>query len=97
MDVIFDAVWRQETMIINQDESQIISSKRFSCIKSFIILIIYRVILVVLTCPLNLIPIIGTILYIYINAYYYAWSLHCRYFDLIGLTFAQGLSIFKLT
>ncbi|CAF0870474.1 unnamed protein product [Rotaria sp. Silwood1] len=90
MEIIFDAVVREETMIINHGETQMISSRTFSCIKSFIILIIFRVILVVLTCPLNIIPILGTILYIYINGYYYAWSLHCRYFDLIGLTFAQG-------
>ncbi|CAF1022238.1 unnamed protein product [Rotaria sordida] len=91
MDVIFDAVWRQETMIINQNETrERILSTSLSCIKSFLTLIIFRVFLVVLTSPLNIIPIFGTILYIYINGYYYAWSLHCRYFDLIGLTFAQG-------
>jgi len=90
MNVIFDAVWRQETMGINPGETQRLSSTTYSCIKSFLILIIFRVFLLVITSPLNLIPIIGTILYIYINGYYYAWSLHCRYFDLLGLTFAQG-------
>ncbi|CAF4219381.1 unnamed protein product [Rotaria sp. Silwood2] len=90
MDIIFDAVWRQETMGINQIQRERLSAKTYSCIKSFLILIIVRVILVVITSPLNLIPIIGTILYIYINGYYYAWSLHCRYFDLLGLTFSQG-------
>ncbi len=90
MDVIFDAVWRQETMGINEGESRRLSSTSFSCIKSFFILIIFRVFLLVITSPLNLIPILGTILYIYINGYYYGWSLHCRYFDILGLTFAQG-------
>jgi hypothetical protein len=90
MDVIFDAVWRQETMGINEGQSQRISSTAYSCIKSFIILIIFRVFLLAITSPLNLIPILGTALYIYINGYYYAWSLHCRYFDILDLTFAQG-------
>ncbi len=96
MDVIFDAVWHQETMGINQQEIQRPSSTTFSCIKSFIILIIFRVFLLVITSPLNLIPIVGTILYIYVNGYYYAWSLHCRYFDLLGLTFLQGSAFFYL-
>jgi hypothetical protein len=90
MDVIFDAIWRQQAMGINQRQNQSLSSTTYSCIKSFIILIIFRVFLLVITSPLNLIPIVGTILYIYINGYYYAWSLHCRYFDILGLTFAQG-------
>ncbi|CAF2171199.1 unnamed protein product [Rotaria magnacalcarata] len=90
MNIIFDAIWRQETMTTNREEIQLTSSTRTACIKSFLVLIIFRVILVVLTFPLNLIPIIGTMLFIYINGYYYAWSLHCRYFDLIGLNFAQG-------
>jgi uncharacterized protein involved in cysteine biosynthesis len=90
MDVIFDAVWRQETMGINQGRTQRTASTTYSCIKSFFILIIFRVILLIVTSPLNLIPILGTILYIYVNGYYYAWSLHCRYFDLLGLTFSQG-------
>jgi hypothetical protein len=90
MDVIFDAVWRRETMGPNQGQTQRISSTTYSCIKSFFILIVVRVILLIVTSPLNLIPILGTILYIYINGYYYAWSFHCRYFDLLGLTFSQG-------
>ena len=90
MDVIFDAVWRQETMGINPGEIQRTPSTTFSCIKSFVVLIIFRVMLLAGTSPLNLIPILGTILYIYVNGYYYAWSLHCRYFDLLGLTFLQG-------
>jgi hypothetical protein len=94
MDIIFDAVWRQEVMGINRGESQRLSSERYSCIKSFIILMIFRVFLLIITSPLNLIPILGTILYIYVNGYYYSWSLHCRYFDLLGLTFAQGLFFF---
>jgi uncharacterized protein involved in cysteine biosynthesis len=94
MDVIFDAVWRQETMGINQGQNQRLSSTSYSCIKSFFILIVFRVFLLVITSPLNLIPILGTILYIYVNGYYYAWSLHCRYFDLLGLTFAQGFICF---
>lgn len=96
MDIIFDAVWREEVMGINEEQTiQRSSSTTFSCIKSFVVLIIFRVFLLIITSPLNLIPILGTILYIYVNGYYYAWSLHCRYFDLLGLTFAQGLFLFK--
>lgn len=91
MNIIFDTIWHKETMTINRGETQILSTLKGSCIKSFLILILIRVILILLTSPLNLIPIVGTIVFIYINGYYYAWSLHCRYFDLIGLTFAQGL------
>ncbi|CAF3691973.1 unnamed protein product [Rotaria sordida] len=90
MEIIFDAVWRQETMGINEIQRERLLSRTYSFIKSFLILIIVRVILIIITSPLNLIPILGTILYIYINGYYYAWSLHCRYFDLLGLTFSQG-------
>ncbi|CAF1937019.1 unnamed protein product, partial [Rotaria magnacalcarata] len=56
MNIIFDAIWRQETMATNREEIQLTSSTRTACIKSFLILIIFRVILVVLTFPLNLIP-----------------------------------------
>jgi hypothetical protein len=90
MEVIFDAVWRQETMGVNPGQTQRTASTTYSCIKSFVILIIFRVTLLIVTSPLNLIPVLGTILYIYVNGYYYAWSLHCRYFDLLGLTFLQG-------
>ncbi|CAF0932879.1 unnamed protein product [Adineta ricciae] len=90
MDVIFDSVWRQETMGLNEGETHRKSATTYTCIKSFLTLILFRVVLLVVTSPLNLIPIIGTILYIYINGYYYAWSLHCRYFDLLGLSFLQG-------
>lgn len=90
MDVIFDAVWREETMGIRQGETQRSAASTYSCIKSFVVLVCVRVFLLVITSPLNLIPILGTLLYIYINGYYYAWSLHCRYFDLLGLTFLQG-------
>jgi hypothetical protein len=89
MDIIFDAVGRQETMRIDVTPIERNLSTRFSCIKSFLILIIFRVFLLILTSPLNLIPILCTILYIYINGYYYTWSLYCRYFDLLDLTFLQ--------
>lgn len=93
MDKIFDRIWREETMSVEQRVTTPRQSLiKYSCIKSFLILIVLRVFLVVITSPLNLIPILGTILYVYLNGYYYAWSLHCRYFDILGLTFLQGLN-----
>lgn len=93
MSHIFDAVCREETMLFNREETSTTMTSRYSCLKSLLILLIFRVFLLVVTSPLNLIPLLGTLLYIYVNAFYYAWSLHCRYFDLLGLTFAQGLLV----
>ena len=95
METIFDAVWKEETW--NREERQGEGRGReeridrgYSCLKSFLVLIVFRVGLFLLTAPLNLIPLFGTVLYIYLNGFFYAWSLHCRYFDLIGLSFLQG-------
>ena len=93
MEVIFDAVWKEETLTITdrqRDQREEFLHRGYSCLKSFLILIIFRVGLFLFTSPLNLIPLFGTLLYVYINGYFYAWSLHCRYFDLIGLSFLQG-------
>ena len=95
MSQIFDAVCREETMLFNREETPTPLAMRYSCLKSLVILLIFRVFLLVVTSPLNLLPLLGTLLYIYVNAFYYAWSLHCRYFDLLGLTFAQGLVVFS--
>ncbi|UJR27067.1 hypothetical protein I4U23_008369 [Adineta vaga] len=77
-------------MGLNEGETQRRSTATYTCIELFfLILVLFHVALLVITSPLNLIPILGTILYIYIHEYYYARSLHCRYFHSLGLTFLQ--------
>lgn len=61
-----------------------------SVVHSFLCLILFRVFLFLLTLPLNAIPILGTLLFLYLNGFYYAWSLHYPYFHAIGLSFQQG-------
>lgn len=66
---------------------------RISAVHSFFCLILFRVFLFLLTFPLNLIPVLGTLLFLYLNGFYYAWSLHYPYFHSIGLSFQQGSSL----
>lgn len=37
-----------------------------------------------MSLPLNAIPVLGTVAWIYLNGFVYAWELHQMYFDLIG-------------
>lgn len=91
MTTIFDTIWINQANNLNEnDEQQSQPSEYRSCLKTFATLMIVRVLLFVISYPLNIIPILGTILFVYINAYYYGWSLHIRYFDRIGLTYRQG-------
>jgi hypothetical protein len=94
MPTIFDAVCQRESTDVGPNaQYRPVESRHLSCLKSFAVLMLFRVCLAVVTSPLHLIPFVGTILYVFINGFYYAWSLHCRYFDSIGLTFAQGLLV----
>ncbi|TMW58773.1 hypothetical protein Poli38472_006918 [Pythium oligandrum] len=43
----------------------------------------------VLTLPLNLIPIIGTITYIWINGLLFGWDAHLYYFELKGYSYSE--------
>ncbi|CAF0861702.1 unnamed protein product [Didymodactylos carnosus] len=91
MDIIFAVVFRQEQISgLNIHLYRGVCPSCYSCVKSFVILIFFRVCLLLITAPLNLIPCVGTIFYIYLNGFYYAWSLHCKYFDILGLNFQQG-------
>ena len=90
MGKIYTAVWNEETITMEHNRSEQRNSLRISPTRSFLFLLLFRVFLFILTAPLNLIPILGTMIYIYINGYYYAWSLHYPYFDAIGLSFQQG-------
>lgn len=80
---LYEIVWKEEF-------GENYSSIDLSLIHSFYSIFIFRSFLFILTFPLNLIPILGTILFLYINSYYYSWSLHYPYFHSIGLTFQQG-------
>lgn len=48
-----------------------------------------RIMLLILTLPLNLIPIIGTIIYIYINGLLFGWEAHLYYFELKGYRYSE--------
>ncbi|TPX58591.1 hypothetical protein PhCBS80983_g03042 [Powellomyces hirtus] len=53
-------------------------------------LIIARVLLLVITAPLNLVPIAGTVLFLFINGYLAAWNQHLHWFELRGVGFTTG-------
>lgn len=86
---LYEIVWKEEF-------GENYSSIDISLIRSFYSILIFRCFLFLLTFPLNLIPIIGTFLFLYINSYYYSWSLHYPYFHSIGLTFQQGFFRFEI-
>ena len=51
------------------------------------------ILLRIATLPLNLIPILGTILYVYLNGTLSSWELHLPYFAMKGLNYAQQKQI----
>jgi hypothetical protein len=89
IDVIFDPIWLKTIEETNEEKPAGNSTRPKSFLKSFV-WVVARILLMVITFPLNIIPVLGTILYIYINGFCLAWMLHCRYFDLIGLSFSEG-------
>lgn len=90
MTTLFDRIWNKQIMNLNETDESLRTTTYGSCVKTFVMLLLIRVLIMILTYPLNLIPIVGTIVFIYLNSYYYGWSLHIRYFDRIGLTYDQG-------
>lgn len=48
-----------------------------------------RVVMLVVTLPLNLIPIVGTIAWVWLNGTILAWEYHLYYFELRNLSYAQ--------
>ena len=91
MATLFDRIWNKQIVNLNDmNNDQSLRTTSGSCVKTFVMLLLIRVLIMILTYPLNIIPIIGTIVFIYLNSYYYGWSLHIRYFDRIDLTYNQG-------
>lgn len=62
------------------------------CFLSTFFMIFTRVILLIILAPLHLIPIVGSMLFSYMNGYLYAWSMHLHYFDLKAWGFQRGKS-----
>ncbi|OWZ04492.1 hypothetical protein PHMEG_00023594 [Phytophthora megakarya] len=54
-----------------------------------------RLILLILTLPLNLIPIIGSIIYAWLNGTILAWEYHLLYFEFKNFTYAQQKAFVK--
>ncbi|KAG6962339.1 hypothetical protein JG688_00008648 [Phytophthora aleatoria] len=50
---------------------------------------IFHVILLIVSLPLHLIPVIGSIVYAWLHSTFMAWESHLYYFDLKGLGFKQ--------
>ncbi|RLN77513.1 hypothetical protein BBJ28_00022929 [Nothophytophthora sp. Chile5] len=54
-----------------------------------------RLILLVLTLPLNLIPILGSIVYAWLNGTILAWEYHLYYFELKNYSYGQQRAVIK--
>ncbi|KAF4316626.1 hypothetical protein BBO99_00006298 [Phytophthora kernoviae] len=50
---------------------------------------LFRIALLIISLPLNLIPVVGTLLFAWLHGSLLAWEYHLFYFDLKGLTFKQ--------
>ncbi|KAI8999464.1 hypothetical protein BC832DRAFT_212253 [Gaertneriomyces semiglobifer] len=53
-------------------------------------IIIARVLVLIVTAPLNLLPFIGTAVFLLINGYLAAWNQHLHWFELRGFGFTAG-------
>ncbi|TPX65323.1 hypothetical protein SpCBS45565_g05263 [Spizellomyces sp. 'palustris'] len=53
-------------------------------------LVVARLLLLLVTAPLHLLPIFGTILFLLLNGYLAAWAQHLHWFDLRGFGFTAG-------
>ncbi|KAG2773409.1 hypothetical protein PC129_g11263 [Phytophthora cactorum] len=54
-----------------------------------------RLVLLIVTLPLNLIPIIGSIIYAWLNGTILAWEYHLLYFEFKNFTYAQQKAFIK--
>ncbi|RLN58527.1 hypothetical protein BBJ29_004474 [Phytophthora kernoviae] len=50
---------------------------------------LFRIALLIISLPLNLIPVVGTLLFAWLHGSILAWEYHLFYFELKGLTFKQ--------
>jgi len=88
-DKLFDKVLELENKVI-EDRSNIIKSA-FANIG----LAIAETTLFVVTIPVNIMPVVGTFAFCYINGFLSGWSIHMHYFELKGMSFFEQLEFVK--
>ncbi|CAO3615635.1 unnamed protein product [Cunninghamella blakesleeana] len=95
-DAVFDATLkarRLERMLDDADVSKLVTCCRgiTSSLFATSLVVLARVIILILTLPLNIIPVIGTVLACYINAFPATWSLVLHYdIELRGMTVTES-------
>ncbi|GLE07911.1 hypothetical protein PINS_up018740 [Pythium insidiosum] len=55
--------------------------------------VLCRVLLLIVSLPLNLLPVIGTGIYVWLNGLLLAWEYHLYYFELKGLRYADQKTV----
>lgn len=89
MDKIFEQV------LTNRGYGELVENekKHSSCVRSCgaccRVSLWLRIVVLVVTLPLNLIPIVGTIAWVWLNGTILAWEYHLYYFELRNLSYAQ--------
>lgn len=53
-------------------------------------LVFARLAILIITAPLHLLPVVGTVLFLFINGYFAAWNQHLHWFDLRDCGFSSG-------
>lgn len=89
MDKVFELVMIDKgygDLVVNEDNH---SSCCCSCLLSCRVSVCLRLMLLILTLPLNLIPIIGTFIYLWLNGALLAWEYHLYYFELKGYRYSD--------
>ncbi|KAE8994176.1 hypothetical protein PR003_g20822 [Phytophthora rubi] len=88
-DKIFAYVLREKgyAALVDRDTQE--SAVVRVCTSFFRLDAIFHVILLIVSLPLHLIPVIGSIVYAWLHSTFMAWESHLYYFDLKGLGFKQ--------
>ncbi|KAL7684823.1 hypothetical protein Plhal304r1_c034g0107801 [Plasmopara halstedii] len=88
-DKIFDTVMvaRGFQAIVDDDVNH--ASCTRSCRSCCRVSLWLRLVLLIVTLPLNLLPIVGSIMYAWLNGTILAWEYHLRYFEFKNFTYAQ--------
>jgi hypothetical protein len=73
-DKLFD-----EVLVLRGHEQLVLESNNNSCCGCCSAVSIIKMILSIVTLPINLIPVVGTVLWVFINGRFYAWDAHSHY------------------
>ncbi len=95
MDRVFEQVLKDngyEGLVENDKQHSKCNRVCTACCKVSVCL---RFGLMLLTLPLNLIPIIGTMVYIWLNGTIVAWEYHLYYFELKGIPYEEQKAIIQ--